>query len=97
MVNNSSTGILKYLAIFNASSTDGVYLPFSIAMIVCLLTLSVSASSSWVMPRSWRIFCAVLCTYSSIILSRLYAHAPVCQAGLTNKNLFPRIIFLKLR
>ena len=48
--NTSSTVELRVFAIFNASTVDGTYTPFSIALILTLDTPALSESSCWVMP-----------------------------------------------
>lgn len=61
--NNSSTEVFNNFASFMASSRVGLYLLFSIAMIVCLVTPNFSATSSCRNPSSLRnnliLFCIV--------------------------------------
>ena len=47
--------ILKYRASLNANVIEGLYRPFSNEPIVCLDTSNAAASSSCLIPRSFRI------------------------------------------
>lgn len=51
----SSIDILKYFDILNANKIDGLYLPFSNELIVCLDTSNSKAKSSCVIFFSFRI------------------------------------------
>ena len=78
----SFTDLLNRAEIFKARTVEGLNLPFSIALMVCLLTASLSARSCWVMSsRALSTFILffishppLVCPYNKLKKDKIHYH-----------------------
>ena len=78
--NIESVGFPKYLAIFNASTVDGIYRQASIELMVCLLTPTAEASSCCVISLMAR------STLTLFFISPQFAHCDIELQDIQQKH-----------
>lgn len=74
--NRSLTETLKYRDILRARTAEGLYLPSSIALIVCLVTCKTSASSCCVI-----LFLALSTRMLFFMSDKIISRLPSCQSS----------------